>query len=211
MNKGLFKIPGPIGVQNVPLELEKEFAVYEPISQKEYRYLLIFVTTLNEMKEGIKLSEARLMDQGIAYLAYPKLKNPKNLPGIHRDDIFPFLGVNPDNGYVPGTLLRFNQMTALNDTYTVLGLKKDSTRKERSKTSQKVADYESRIPDLVSQLDPDVKNLFQTLTPGYQKGWARFVYSTANQALQKERINEMKHILKLGYKSKELYRQAKEK
>ncbi|WP_338010899.1 YdeI/OmpD-associated family protein [Paenibacillus alvei] len=47
---------------------------------------------------------------------------------------------------------------------------------------------------------------YNNLTPGYQKDWARYVYSAKKTETQQKRLIEMESILAKGYKSFDLYR-----
>ena len=51
--------------------------------------------------------------------------------------------------------------------------------------------------------------MFNKLTPGYQRGWARYVYGVKNEDTKAKRLTEMEDILKKGFKSIDLYRQNK--
>lgn len=53
---------------------------------------------------------------------------------------------------------------------------------------------------------PDLLAFYQSLTPGYRKDWARYVYSAKQEATRAKRREEMKIILGAGYKSRDLYR-----
>jgi uncharacterized protein YdeI (YjbR/CyaY-like superfamily) len=53
---------------------------------------------------------------------------------------------------------------------------------------------------------PDVLAFYQSLTPGYRKDWARYVYSAVQEETREKRREEMKVILGEGYKSIDLYR-----
>ncbi|MNI76225.1 hypothetical protein D3C73_1324410 [compost metagenome] len=54
--------------------------------------------------------------------------------------------------------------------------------------------------------DVDVLERYRQLAPGYQKDWARYVYSAKRNETQEKRLLEMKAILAEGYKSIDLYR-----
>ncbi|MEH7355043.1 YdeI/OmpD-associated family protein, partial [Neobacillus drentensis] len=47
---------------------------------------------------------------------------------------------------------------------------------------------------------------YNELTFGYQKDWARYVYSAKRKETQEKRLLEMETILGEGYKSMDLYR-----
>lgn len=153
-----------------------------------------------------------LIDKGLVYLLYPKVKNKLGHPPIGRDSIFPYLGVD-DEGYVKDTELKFNKMVSLDDNYTLIGLKQEaklSQKKKANQPSQCVADYLDRIPEIIQFLQdkPETLAKYQALTPGYQKDWARHIYSTKTDATQEKRRAQMVEILNEGYKSIDLYRSA---
>ncbi len=147
---------------------------------------------------------------GILYFVYPKKGNKQYEQYIGRDDFFTIVDMN-NQGYVGESNIRFNKMAAFNDVFTVIGLKHDADRKIASKTSQCVADYVQYIPNLQKHFagDETVLELYNNLTPGYQRDWARYVYSAQTDATQQKRLIEMENILKQGYKSKDLFRQNK--
>ena len=103
-------------------------------------------------------------------------------------------------------------MAALSDVFTVIGLRQDEKRRKPAvPPSQSVTDYVGRIPDIRKyfEKDKELLELFDRLTPGYQRGWAHYVYSTRNEATVQKRFAEMESILKQGYKSVDLFRQQK--
>lgn len=171
--------------------------------------LFTFIETLSEFKEAVTIAQTDLLDQGVLFVAYPKKGNQLYQNFIHRDEIFPALQVNEDDGFVAGTQLKFNRMVSYDKNFTVVGLKKlvNPPTKPTKKASQRVADYQERIPELLEELakDPLAVANFQQLTPGYQKDWARYVYSAKQQATQEKRLAEAITILQAGYKTKALY------
>ena len=58
-------------------------------------------------------------------------------------------------------------------------------------------------------LEAIIKKIIDALAPGYQKDWARYVYSAQTQMTREKRQLEMVDILGKGYKTAQLYRQAK--
>ncbi|MFS0863830.1 YdeI/OmpD-associated family protein [Fredinandcohnia sp. 179-A 10B2 NHS] len=74
--------------------------------------------------------------------------------------------------------------------------------------SQCVDDYISYIPEIEKDLSdvPELLTFYQALTPGYQKDWARYIYSAKQESTKEKRREEMKLILASGYKSRDLYR-----
>lgn len=93
---------------------------------------------------------------------------------------------------------------------SVVGLKADERNKNRtsSKPSQSVDDYLAMIPHIEQDLQdsPDVLAFYQSLTPGYRKDWARYVYSAVQEETRVKRRAEKKAVLAAGYKSMDLYR-----
>ncbi|MTD42207.1 hypothetical protein GIX45_26980 [Erwinia sp. CPCC 100877] len=175
--------------------------------------LFVFVQTMKEFQEMVaKVSTtAVLKDQGLLYIAYPKKGNQKYNTFVHRDEIFPALKVSEADGYIEGTTLKFNRMVRLDETFTVVGIKNVPDKKRQTTASASVNDYVSFIPEVavIVSVDPEIEAFFHQLTPGYQKDWARYIFSAKQAATQEKRKEEMLSILKQGYKSKALYQQGK--
>jgi uncharacterized protein YdeI (YjbR/CyaY-like superfamily) len=101
-------------------------------------------------------------------------------------------------------------MVGLDDVFTVVGLKREGASRGKISTrpSQRMDDY----ADMVSKVEDDLKDtpnllrFYKSLTPGYRKDWARYVYSAKQEDTREKRREEMKTILAAGYKSRELYR-----
>ncbi|ENU1621141.1 YdeI/OmpD-associated family protein, partial [Listeria monocytogenes] len=55
----------------------------------------------------------------------------------------------------------------------------------------------------------DLQVFYNNLATGYQRVWARYIYSAKQPATQEKRRLEMVDILSQGYKTKDLYRQGK--
>ena len=51
--------------------------------------------------------------------------------------------------------------------------------------------------------------MYQDLTPGYQRDWARYIFSAKQQKTREKRHAQMVEILSQGYKSVDLFRQKK--
>ncbi|MNI75073.1 hypothetical protein D3C73_1311990 [compost metagenome] len=103
-------------------------------------------------------------------------------------------------------------MVGLNDVFTVVGFKEEARKKDAaSKPSQRVDDYTSMIPAVEKELQgsPEALALYQSLTPGYRKDWARYVYSAVQEETRAKRRAEMIKILGEGYKSVDMYRRDK--
>lgn len=95
-------------------------------SSKPFDFILRAVFTLEEFKEVIhETYDKNLLNNNCSiYIIYPKKNNKKYEKYIGRDDIFPFLEVSEETGFVKGTDLKFNQMFAFNETFTCIGIKK---------------------------------------------------------------------------------------
>lgn len=175
--------------------------------------VFVFVYSKDEMIQQIKkLTTQQFNKNGYLFVAYPKIGNSNYPDSVHRDEIFPALGINPEgDGYLAKTDFKFSRMVKLDDTFTIVGLKYLPTRKKATAPSQKVDDYISLVPELQQRLviNPEVFQLFESLTPGYQRNWARYVYSPKQVATQTKRFEEMQDIIVKGFKSKDLYQQAK--
>lgn len=181
--------------------------------RKKYDLILSFVFTLDDLKSQLRMvvTENRLNEQGVLYFAYPKKGNKQYKTYIHRDEILPSVEMDED-GYLFGSTIKFNKMVALNEVFTIVGLKNVSVKIQKStQPSQCVADYGDRIPELEDLLlgSPDALALFRALTPGYQRGWARYVFGVKAAATSQKRLQEMIEVMRNGYKSIDLFRQSK--
>lgn len=183
---------------------------------KDSSYDLIFAYVLNmeSFQDLVKkvIDNNYLNDCGYLYVAYPKKGNKVYPTYIHRDDLFEGLGAD-EEGYIGTSSMKFARMVGLNDVFTVVGFKKEAQKKKSasSKPSQCVDDYISMIPDVEKDLHdtPEALAFYQSLTPGYQKDWARYVYSAVQEETREKRRAEMKMILGEGYKSIDIYRRNK--
>lgn len=104
-------------------------------------------------------------------------------------------------------------MLAVDDNYTMISMKNLVNLKKSTASSQKVADYAERIGDIRQVLVGDQKALefYDSLTPGYQKDWARYVFSAKQEVTQDKRKAEMVDILRKGFKSRQLYQTSLKK
>lgn len=176
-----------------------------------YDLIFAFVLDMESLKGLVnKVIENHYLNQnGYIFLAYPKKGNKVYPTFIHRDELLAGLGAD-DNGYVGTSNIKFARMVGLDDVFTVVGLKEDSKSKNQTSTkaSQCVDDYIALIPNVEKDLQdtPDLLAFYQSLTPGYRKDWARYVYSAKQEATKAKRREEMKMILGAGYKSRDLYR-----
>ncbi|MGX7243587.1 YdeI/OmpD-associated family protein [Enterococcus quebecensis] len=174
--------------------------------------LFVFVTTMTEFKAVVtEVVEKQLLNKnGVLFVAYPKKGNKVYPTFVHRDEIFPTLEVNERDGYIANSSFKFNRMVRLDETFTVTGVKNVIEKsKTKSLSSARVDDYVQFIPEIEIFIEnyKEARALFDKLTPGYKKDWARYIYSAKQVATQEKRKSEMIDILEKGFKSKELYRQ----
>ncbi|MDQ0090979.1 hypothetical protein J2T12_004405 [Paenibacillus anaericanus] len=189
-----------------------ELADYDT-TLKEHGYDLIFsfVLDLESLKELVDrvIEHQHLNKNGYLFAAYPKKGNKVYPTYIHRDDLLDGIG-SDESGYVGTSNIKFARMVGLDDVFTVVGLKEDAGGRNQtsSQSSQRVDDYISLIPSVEKDLEdtPELIAIYQSLTPGYRKDWARYVYSAKQEETRAKRREEMKMILQAGYKSRELYR-----
>lgn len=201
-----------IVVQGMPESTEYFTGLHEyDTSFKEGSYDLIFafVFTKQELKQLIDnvIQNELLNEKGYIYMAYPKKGNKVYDTFIHRDELFEVLGAD-EEGYIGTSSIKFARMVGLDEVFTVVGLKEEKRKGASSKASQSVDDYITMIPMVEKDLEgsPDQLTFYQSLTPGYQKDWARYVYSAKQEATREKRREEMKMILGAGYKTRDLYR-----
>lgn len=196
----------------------KDFSEIEfdtTVQKDKYDLIFVFIFNLEDYKKQIKfvIEKQLLADNGYLYFAYPKKNNPKYPEYIDRDSFFS--EISPDEeGYVLGSEIKYSRMISLNDVFTVVGLKftpKKSKKTTSSKKSQCVDDYIHHIEDIKQFLNNKVDLLqkYNELTTGYQKDWARYIYSAARTETQEKRLIEMEAILSEGYKSIDLYKRKK--
>ena len=189
------------------------FDEYKMSLAKEHDAIFIFVETLEDMVNHTKqiINGDYLLEKGYLFFAYPKKGNKRYETFVHRDEIFPTLKVDED-GYVKNSELKFSRMVSMDHVFTVVGLKREKKKTKKTlAASQSVADYENHVADIEKLLENHPKELtfYQGLTPGYQKDWARYIFSAKQQATRENRQAQMVDILSQGYKSIALYRQQK--
>lgn len=175
--------------------------------------IFIFVETMDEMVNYTQkvINEEQLQEKGYLFFAYPKKGNKRYNTYIHRDEIFPAMKVEED-GYVEDSDVKFSRMVSMDDVFTVIGLKREKKKaKKSSAASQCVADYEDHVKDIEKLLEghPNELKFYQELTPGYQRDWARHIFSAKQQKTREKRQEQMVDILSQGYKSVDLFRQKK--
>ncbi len=181
-------------------------------NKDHYDLIFAFVLDINALKNIVNLiiDKQYLNENGYIYLAYPKKGNKVYDSFIHRDSLLEGVGTD-EKGYVGKSDIKFARMVGLDDVFTVVGLKKEAQNninRTSSKANQCVDDYIEMISDIENDLkdSPDLLAFYGSLTPGYRKDWARFVYSAKQEATREKRRGEMKEIMRAGYKSRDLYR-----
>ena len=184
----------------------------DTIGNEKYDLIFTFIFALDEFASRIKtvIEKDLLNPGGVLYFAYPKKGNRQYKEYIGRDDFFNVVDMDAD-GYVFNSPIKFNKMAAFSEVFTVVGLKHEEKRKKSTQPSQCVGDYVERIPELRKHFEKNeaILSFFDQLTPGYQRGWARYVFGVKNPATTEKRFAEMENRLKQGYKSEDLYRQGK--
>lgn len=188
----------------VPEDYKTLYTSYQAVT-KDYEVVFTFAHRLEDMQAILNTYTNLLSPGNLLYIAYPKLKNAKGIEGIHRDHLFPFLRVDEKTGYVNQTLMRFNKMVSLDDNYTLIGIKKDDTHQKRKGASQRQEDYANHVEDVMDLLKEEpCLAFYQSLTPGYQKSYARYIFSAKQEATKEKRIKETIDLLNQGIKSIDL-------
>lgn len=193
----------------------KELGFDSRIEKDKYNMIFVFIYTLEEFSDYLKLVlEKRLLDnKGYLFFAYPKKKNPRYDTYIDRDSFFDEVPMDED-GYVYDSTIKFARMVSLNEVFTVIGLKSEARKSSKSakpEKSQRVDDYIHNVEDIRKYLNDKAELLqrYNELTLGYQKDWARYVYSAKKKETQEKRISEMETILSEGFKTIDVYRRQK--
>ena len=199
---------------NLPADIQDFDGIHFNTDMNRGNYDLIFAFVFS-MEEFIGLLETVINDNllnlnGVLYFAYPKKGNKKYREYIGRDDFFAKVSMDSD-GYINGSQIKFNKMAAFDDVFTVIGLKHETKGKKASQPSQCVGDYSNRIPEFRKHFENqiDVLALFNRLTPGYQRDWARYVFGVKTDTTTNKRFVEMEDALKQGFKSIDVYKRNK--
>ncbi len=188
-----------------------ELSDYDTELKQSYDLIFAFVFDMASFKTLVDrvMERGHLRENGYLYVAYPKKGNKVYPTFIHRDELLEGLGAD-ENGYIGTSDLKFARMVGLDDVFTVVGLKRDAASRGKisTKPSQRVDDYAEMVSKVEDDLKdtPDLLQFYKSLTPGYRKDWARYVYSAKQEDTREKRREEMKMILAAGYKSRELYR-----
>lgn len=204
-----------LATQNIPDYLKDELASLGSLKPtQDHDAILAFTTSNDDFFSTLEsmVTQDPLIDQGVLLLCYPKKGNPTYPSHVHRDEIFPKVKMD-DDGFVYGSSYKFNRMLAFDDNFTILEIKKVEHFKLSNKPSVRGSDFVHHIPDVKELLKSDVRALafYNTLSPGYQKDWAVYIFSTATEATRLKRIEETKKLLAEGHKNMTLYRQSLKK
>ncbi|MGC5326276.1 YdeI/OmpD-associated family protein [Brevibacillus sp. SYSU BS000544] len=182
------------------------------IEKEKYDVILIFIFHLEEFSQHVQqlIQKQLVADKGYVFFAYPKKNNPQYDSYIDRDSFFKQMPVD-EEGYIQDSNLKFAKMVSMNDVFTVIGLKSEVKKTKKTSTAQKsqrVDDYIDNVEDIKLHLKSNEELLqkYNELAFGYQKDWARYVYSAKKKETQEKRLVEMESILAEGYKSIDLYR-----
>lgn len=173
--------------------------------------VFIFVFSLEDFAKQLQYVIEKLVisDKGYLFFAYPKKNNRQYKKYIDRDSFYEAIPMD-EEGYVYESRLKFSRMVSLNEVFTVVGLKSEPKKANKAGTqkSQCVDDYIENVEDIKQYLskNEDVLKRYNELTFGYQKDWARYVYSAKRKETQEKRLLEMETIVGEGYKSIDLYR-----
>lgn len=204
-------------ILNIPGNLHdfEDLSFDSTIKEEKYDLIFVFIFSLEEFRKHLKAAAAQqlIKDNGYLYFAYPKKNNPEYDQYIERDSIYNEDHYN-EEGFVHDSNLKFSRMVSLNETFTVVGMKAQPQKKKASvKSSQCVDDYIENIEELRSSLEgsQEVLAIYDGLTFGYQKDWARYVYSAKRKETQNKRLSQMEEVLSAGYKSMDLYRRDQKK
>lgn len=190
------------------------FSEQETSLSKNHDAIFIFIETIDDMvkhTQNILKQDELILENGYIFFAYPKKGNKRYDTFVHRDEIFPALKVGED-GYLPNSDIKFARMVSMDDVFTVVGLKREKRKtKKTTAASQCVADYENNIQDIEALLSAYPKELafYLSLTPGYQKDWARYIFSAKQQKTRDKRKEQMVDVLSQGYKTIDLFKQKK--
>ncbi|WP_078430780.1 YdeI/OmpD-associated family protein [Alkalihalobacterium alkalinitrilicum] len=189
------------------------FSEYKSTLSGEHDAIFIFVETVDKIVEHTQriINEQQLLEKGYLFFAYPKKGNKRYNTFVHRDEIFPAMKVGED-GYVENSDIKFSRMVSMDDVFTVVGLKREKKKATKSSAaSQCVADYEDNVQDVEKRLadHPKEQAFFQSLTPGYQRDWARYIFSAKQEKTREKRSQQMIDVLSQGYKTMDLYRSGK--
>ncbi|AYG01449.1 YdeI/OmpD-associated family protein [Lactococcus allomyrinae] len=182
--------------------------------KNSYDLIVTFVTNPQEFTKSFAKYRDKVSPDGLYVVAYPKVGNKKFSTSIHRDELFDLLKINPDSKLVTDSTLKFNRMVALDEIYTVIAIKNIASQKTRKTpvASQRVTDYTNKLPELRQLLtELTALDYFDNLTSGYQRDWARYIYSAKQSATQEKRKDEFSSAMTAQIKTSDLYKKSLKK
>lgn len=200
---------------NIPNEYKDYLNQYPslPLS-KDHEVVLTFTTDNKSFFKTLEtlVKQDPVINNGSLWVCYPKRGNKLYPSTVHRDEIFPKVDMD-EEGFVFKTVYKFNRMLGLDDTFTLLELKKLENYKPTNTISHRGADFLKYIPEVEELLkaDPEAYKAYQDLTPGYRKDWAVHIFSAQTEATKQKRILETIDLVKKGHKNMTTYRQSLKK
>lgn len=138
-------------------------------------------------------------------MIYYKLKNKVNKAlGINRNEIMN-LGLEYQ--------LDACRLINMSEDLSCMGFRSLEVSKniQKSRPSQCVNDYVDKIKDVASSLREDARIIYLQLTPGYQKDWARYIFSAIQEKTRINRIALANKVIIAGYKSLDKYKSSTKK
>lgn len=118
---------------NKPIEVN-EFSEFEFEDSEKGKFdaILAFIFSIEEFVTLARkvIANDSLNEQGYIFFFYPKLKN-KKYPGISSQLFIPSVDMDTE-GYIDGSEVKFCKMVSFNETFTVIGLKKQKRKTKKS-------------------------------------------------------------------------------
>lgn len=191
--KSIYAFALPAGIK----ELEKLLG-----SQSDNPQVIIAgITDLVELAKIIQHYKEIIPNyQARFYLVYPKKTVNIGSP-IGRDELRQALQLYE---------FEANKLVSVNENYSCMGVKSATHAVKITRPSQCVADYQDKVAELIEYLQTNltVTELFLALTPGYQRDWARFIYSAVQEKTRMARQQILVDALIAGYKTHDAYKKA---
>lgn len=204
-----------LALVSIPDDLKPDFKEYKSTNLSDnHDAVFIFTFSNEEFFKTLKelVDKDILSDGGSLFICYPKKGNKKYPSFVHRDEIFPKVEMD-DEGFMYKSAYKFNRMLGYNDEFTLLEVKKILNYKPKNTVSKQGSDYLQYIPEVENYLEKDqvAYDFYQSLSPGYRKDWAVYIFSTKNADTKAKHFEECLNLLKQGHKNMTLYRQSLKK
>lgn len=173
----------------------------------QYDAVFVHVYSLAEMAAALQhfADQGQIREMGQLYLVYPKATNPV-YPGIDRQEIFPGLHINRQEGYFPGTNFKFKVLAGLNDIFSIAGFQWLPAREKAIDLANRQpagaadeAGYQQFIPELEAKLaqeDAGLQAKFQALSLAQQTAIAQEIYSARSSLNRVQRFYKLVNELK---------------